>query len=337
MTLKQSDDPKFPLYGELPTPAVAGGALGMHPMHGFGVGAGPGGMPMGLSPQFHAHHLPPHYLGASHAAGGGPGSSPVMYGGGGGGMPFGPHSSGGGVGGGGGVTGEGYTSASLMLTEDQTSVLIDQGGRAVAEVEQVGAALAAACLGGGGRPRSIKGFVVRRLRGCSVPLLSARAGPQAFSPFTITITHTCPLPAAPAAQMSGCRARLDMADGPRGSYGRLLLAGAPESLACAQWLLGQRLAAAAASYQMGGTTYYHSFGGGGSGPGNGGGYVAAGPPGMGFMSAAGGPWQPGMMSPSAAQQQHMMAAAAGMIPQPMQLPMAVRQHSGSSDSSPGAH
>ena len=147
MTLKQSDDPKFPFYGELPTPAVAGGGLGMHPMHGgFGVGAGPGGMPLGLSPQFRAHHPPPHYMGASHAAGGGPGSSPAMYGngGGGGGMPFGPHSSGGG----GGGAGEGYTSVSLMLTEDQTSVLIDQGGRAVAEVEQVRAAPAAGLVGG---------------------------------------------------------------------------------------------------------------------------------------------------------------------------------------------
>jgi hypothetical protein len=38
------------------------------------------------------------------------------------------------------------------------------------------------------------------------------------------------------------------------------------------------------------------------------------------------------------QQQHIMAAAAaGMMSQPMQVPMAVRQHSGSSDSSPGAH
>ena len=149
MTLKQSDDPKFPLYGELPTPAVVGGGLGgMHPMHGFGVGGGPGGMPaiMGLSPQFHGHHPPPHYMGASHAAGGGPGSSPAMYGSGGGGMPFGPHSSGGG---GGGGAGEGYTSVSLMLTEEQTSVLIDQGGQAVAEVEQVGAALAAGCAAEG--------------------------------------------------------------------------------------------------------------------------------------------------------------------------------------------
>jgi 4-hydroxybenzoyl-CoA thioesterase len=38
------------------------------------------------------------------------------------------------------VTRIGGASVSLMLTEDQTSVLIDQGGRAVAEVEQVRAA-----------------------------------------------------------------------------------------------------------------------------------------------------------------------------------------------------
>lgn len=56
-------------------------------------------------------------------------------------------------------------------------------------------------------------------------------------------------------QMSGCRARLEMADGPRGPFGRLVLAGPPEAVAFGQWLLGQRLSAAA-SYQMGGTSEY---------------------------------------------------------------------------------
>lgn len=42
-----------------------------------------------------------------------------------------------------------------------------------------------------------------------------------------------------------------MVDGPRGCLGRLTLAGPPEAVAYAQWLLGQRLAAAA-SYQVGG-------------------------------------------------------------------------------------
>lgn len=111
--------------------------------------------------------------------------------------------------------------------------------------------------------------------------------------------------------MTGCRMRLDMADGPRGPYGRLLLLGAPEVVAYAQWLLGQRLAAAAASYQFSGTTYYAhtpSFMAPPLGP-------------MAFWPAA------GMMAPAqqAQQQQHMMAAAAVLPP-----PMSLRQHSGSS-------
>ncbi len=105
--------------------------------------------------------------------------------------------------------------------------------------------------------------------------------------------------------------RLDMADGPRGPYGRLLLSGSPEVVAYAQWLLGQRLAAAAASYQFSGTTYYAPTPG----------FVA--PP-LGAMAY----WPTaGMMLPpqTAQQQQHMMAAAAA-LPQPV----ALRQHSGSS-------
>jgi hypothetical protein len=55
--------------------------------------------------------------------------------------------------------------------------------------------------------------------------------------------------------MTGCRVRLEMIDGPRGVFGRLLLIGLPEAVGYAQWLLGQRLSAAA-SFQLGGTTYY---------------------------------------------------------------------------------
>lgn len=110
--------------------------------------------------------------------------------------------------------------------------------------------------------------------------------------------------------MTGCRMRLDMADGPRGPFGRLLLTGPPEVVAYAQWLLGQRLAAAAASYQFSGTTYYApspSYMGPPLGP-------------MAFWPAAG-----MMAAPQAQQQQHMMMTAAG-LPQPVTL----RQHSGSS-------
>lgn len=51
--------------------------------------------------------------------------------------------------------------------------------------------------------------------------------------------------------MTGCRARLEMVDGPRGCFGRLTLAGPTEAVAYAQWLLGQRLSAAA-SFQVSG-------------------------------------------------------------------------------------
>ena len=49
--------------------------------------------------------------------------------------------------------------------------------------------------------------------------------------------------------MTGCRARLEMVDGPRGCFGRLTLAGPTEAVGYAQWLLGQRLSAAA-SFQV---------------------------------------------------------------------------------------
>lgn len=41
MVLRQSEDPKFPLYGELPSPTLAGG-----------LGGG-GGLPMAMPPPFH--------------------------------------------------------------------------------------------------------------------------------------------------------------------------------------------------------------------------------------------------------------------------------------------
>ena len=61
--------------------------------------------------------------------------------------------------------------------------------------------------------------------------------------------------------MTGSSVRLEMVDGPFGCFGRLLLAGPPNAVVHAQWLLGQRLAVAA-SYHLagglsfGGTTYY---------------------------------------------------------------------------------
>ncbi len=58
----------------------------------------------------------------------------------------------------------------------------------------------------------------------------------------------CRVPYSPA-QMTGCRARLEMVDGPRGCFGRLTLAGPTEAVGYAQWLLGQRLSAAA-SFQV---------------------------------------------------------------------------------------
>lgn len=106
--------------------------------------------------------------------------------------------------------------------------------------------------------------------------------------------------------MSGCRSRLEMAEGPRGPFGRLVLSGPPEAVAFGQWLLGQRLSAAA-SYQLGGTTYYSYP----SGPAPVGPYVPAPPPAMAPFLAA--PWQAapgGLVPPGAAQQQQMMAAAA---------------------------
>lgn len=151
--------------------------------------------------------------------------------------------------------------------------------------------------------------------------------------------------------MTGCRARLEMLDGPRGPFGRLSLAGAPEAVAYAQWLLGQRLSAAA-SFQLGGTTYYSYSPPNGMGVGMAPGYAPAPPAPLPFMPA---PWggAPHMglspMGPAALQQQqqHMMAAAAaaqsmaqagmagGMMPGPgvMPMPMPLRQGSGASGTS----
>lgn len=179
MVLKQSDDPKFPLYGELPSPAVAGGHMG-----------GPGAPPMGMLPPGGPFHpglsfLPP--LGMPGGAGG-----PGMWAGGGmapyGGPPgmpgpptsalaerglcwrasrtamaCGPCDARGGCRSPAAhapctrsnqpslilpphlhrlhplAPGDGLTSMNLMLTEDQAAVLLDQGSRPMLEVEQVGA------------------------------------------------------------------------------------------------------------------------------------------------------------------------------------------------------
>lgn len=52
MVLKQSDDPKFPLYGELPSPTVAGAHGGPALMGGAAGGhfSGPVAGPYGLPP-----------------------------------------------------------------------------------------------------------------------------------------------------------------------------------------------------------------------------------------------------------------------------------------------
>ncbi|KAL4446287.1 hypothetical protein ABPG77_003094 [Micractinium sp. CCAP 211/92] len=228
MTLKQSDDPKFPLYGELPSPTMARGD------GGFSSGGAT------LPPSFLPHPGTP-FLPPSPALYSSPGGSHGMF-------PMLPPSMNGSTAPALAADGfSGGSSVALLLSEDQAALLLGDGSRVVVEVEQ----------------------------------------------------------------MTGCRMRLDMADGPRGPYGRLLLSGSPEVVAYAQWLLGQRLAAAAASYQFSGTTYYAPTPG----------FVA--PP-LGAMAY----WPTaGMMLPpqTAQQQQHMMAAAAA-LPQPV----ALRQHSGSS-------
>ncbi|KAL4423789.1 hypothetical protein ABPG75_001090 [Micractinium tetrahymenae] len=228
MTLKQSDDPKFPLYGELPSPSMS---------HGGSSFAGAGTpLPPSFLPHPAAAFLPP-----TAALYGSPGGGHGMF-------PLLPPAMGGGPAPAPAADGfAGGSSLTLLLSEDQAALLLGDGSRAVLEVEQV----------------------------------------------------------------TGCRVRLDMADGPRGPYGRVLLSGAPEMVAYAQWLLGQRLAAAAASFQISGTTYY------------------AHTPGHGFMAPHLGAmafWPPaGMMAaPQQAQQQHMMAAAA------LSQHMSLRQHSGSS-------
>lgn len=118
MTLKQSDDPKFPLYGELPSPAMPAG--------GFAA-ASAGGL---LGPQFLPHPAAPFVPAGVPTTSAMFGSSPgaAMF-------PLLPPGMGGGLG---AVGDAGFTSLTLMLTEDQAGVLLDQGSRAVVEVEQVG-------------------------------------------------------------------------------------------------------------------------------------------------------------------------------------------------------
>lgn len=189
MVLKQSDDPKFQLYGELPSPAVPDMVT-----HGS----------FGMPPEILSQHVS---------------------------QPFVP----------------GYTSLSLMLTEGQAGILLEHGSRAVVEAEQV----------------------------CQITLQVALSLPA-----EVRIRAICSLlKSCLTLQMTGCRIRLEVVDGPCGPLGRLLLTGAPDVVSRAQWLLGQRLTA---SYQLGGTTYYAASTG----------FVAAPPlPGMHFISA---PWQIGL-------------------------------------------
>ncbi|PRW61288.1 RNA-binding Nova-2-like isoform X1 isoform B [Chlorella sorokiniana] len=125
-----------------------------------------------------------------------------------------------------------------------------------------------------------------------------------------------------AEQMTGCRARLEMVDGPRGCFGRLMLAGPTEAVAYAQWLLGQRLSAAA-SFQMGGTTYYNPYGPAAALPSMAGmpAFGQAPPPGMAPPFGMPGPWA----QPAVPAMQQMAAAA--------MMPAFVRQGS-ASDASP---
>lgn len=126
-------------------------------------------------------------------------------------------------------------------------------------------------------------------------------------------------------QMTGCRARLEMMDGPRGCFGRLTLAGPTEAVGYAQFLLGQRLSTAA-SFQMGGTTYY-PYGPPQAVPSMGGmppAFAPAPAPGMAPYGMAA-PWAP----PTMPVMQQMAAAAAMM-------PALVRQGSAPEASHPGA-
>jgi hypothetical protein len=121
MVLKQSDDPKFPLYSELPTPTGSG----VQSM------SSPAGVPLPMHHPFHPPPAPFHMAAAGPMAAGagapGPAAAGAMFGG----LPFALPA------GAGMAAAEGYAPLSLMLTEDQAGVLMDQGSRALVEVEQV--------------------------------------------------------------------------------------------------------------------------------------------------------------------------------------------------------
>lgn len=118
MTLKQSDDPKFPLYGELPSPTMA---------HGDGGFAGGGAA---LPPAFLPHPATP-FLSPTAALYGSPGAGHGMF-------PMIPPAMGAGAAP--APAADAYSGASsltLLLSEDQAALLLGDGSRAVLEVEQV--------------------------------------------------------------------------------------------------------------------------------------------------------------------------------------------------------
>lgn len=132
MTLKQSDDPKFPLYGELPSPSTA------RSDGGFSSGGA------ALPPAFLAHPATP-FLPPAAALYGSPGGGHSVY-------PLLPPAMGGGAAP--QLAADGYaggSSLTLLLSEEQAALLLGDGSRAVLEVEQVGAGPdCAAHTGGGG-------------------------------------------------------------------------------------------------------------------------------------------------------------------------------------------
>lgn len=248
--LKQSEDPKFPLYSELPSPAPAGfgghGAFGSSGLHL---------MPLAFAS--HLHFMPSDSMSSSPGVNPGPvfGSGVTHVG-----SHAGVRARAVGS-----LVGDGFTTLTLILTEDQASVLLEENNRPLVEVEQVGPNKNETC-------------------------------PTLCSPAAGRLNAVM----LPPTQLTGCRARLEIIDGLRGAFGRLVLTGPPEAVGYAQWLLGQRLSAAA-SFQMGGTTYY-----GAPAPST---FLAAAaptPPGVAFMP---GGWQPhaaaGMLLAPALQQQHV--------------------------------
>lgn len=119
MTLKQSDDPKFPLYGELPSPTMARGD------GGFSSGGAT------LPPSFLPHHGTP-FLPPSPALYSSPGGSHGMF-------PMLPPSMNGSTAPALAADGfSGGSSVALLLSEDQAALLLGDGSRVVVEVEQVG-------------------------------------------------------------------------------------------------------------------------------------------------------------------------------------------------------